>query len=373
MTYHFLVKRYLRSGVTSIPATGAPVAIVALFSPNDLEENKLDDNVAAGNNEVANAAPSVTQDATFASFAGSLAALNENNDSGTLTFDIADTDTPDPATGPTLTAAVTLNVAGLSFPAAADCSTVLTPGTGIAASRACTVDIPLNNATWWNAQVAAAYDGLFNALATDTTNGSVTPAGVSASAQIVAIDAAGKSSAPLSVPIHIHSSVNNAPVISYTGQFAPATDPNDSHQYPTYACSVGAADGVGGCGVPVRGSNSIFVDLPLSVSALPGPAAAFDELASQTTAVVPFTDPVDHDTNVQCNREQSALVFATSGGPIVGAPSGSQYDMNFLAPTTPPTSAVSALCTLTITDVGVFPNGETAKTASKQFRIVINP
>ncbi len=47
--YHFIVKRYLRTGTTSVPSTGAPLVIAALFSPNDLEENKLDDNVAIGN------------------------------------------------------------------------------------------------------------------------------------------------------------------------------------------------------------------------------------------------------------------------------------------------------------------------------------
>jgi hypothetical protein len=50
--YHFIVKRYLRTGVASVPSTGAPLVIAALFSPNDLEENKLDDNVATGNNQV---------------------------------------------------------------------------------------------------------------------------------------------------------------------------------------------------------------------------------------------------------------------------------------------------------------------------------
>jgi len=371
VTYHLLVKRYLRTGVTSLPTTGAPVAIVALFSPNDLQENKLDDNVASGNNEVANAAPSVTQDATFTSFSGSLAALNENTDSGTLTFDIADTDTPDPVSGPHLTAAVTLNVAGLSFPAAADCSTVLAPGSGIAASRACTVDIPLNNANAWNAAVASNYDGLFNALATDTTNGSYA-SGVTASAQIVVTDAGLKSSAPVSVPIHIHSTVNNAPLIAYAGPLVATNDPNNNQSYPTYSCSVSAGSGVGGCGAPLRGS--IDVTLTGSVTATPGPAAAFDELVTQTTAVVPFKDANDSFTNVQCDREQTALVFVTNGGPIVAA-AGVQgtYDMDFLLPTTPPASAVSALCTLTITDVGPFPNGETAKTTSKQFRIVVNP
>jgi hypothetical protein len=120
--------------------------------------------------------------------------------------------------------------------------------------------------------------------------------------------------------------------------------------------------------------GSIDVTLSAVVQATPGPAAAFDELATQTTAVVPFVDTNDTFTNVQCSREQSALVFAPSGGPIVAAAATQgTYDMDFLLSTTPPASAVSALCTLTITDVGPFPNAETAKTSNKQFRIVVNP
>jgi len=360
-TLHFVVYRSFQTGVTSLPASGAPVALAALFSPNDLEENKLDDNVAVGNNQIANTAPSVTQDATFTTFAGSVAALNENTDSGTAE-----------SGGSTLGAAVTLNLPGsISVPVTANCPTLLSsPGT-LPVSRACTIDIPLNNGAFWNAQVGAALDGGFNAVATDTTNGSYAN-GVAASAQVVAIDALGKSSAPVSVPIHIHSSANNAPVISYTGQLVSATDPHNSQSYPTYACSVSAGSGAGGCGDPLRGA--IDVTLPASVTAAAGPPAAFDELASQTTAVVPYVDLTDSFTNVQCDREQTGLVFAPDGGPIVTAAQGpGTYDMDFLLSTTPPPSAVSALCTLTITDVGVFPNGQTAKTAAKQFRVVVNP
>ncbi len=46
--YHFVLHRYYKTGVIALPA--APVAVAALFSPLDLEENKLDDNVATGNN-----------------------------------------------------------------------------------------------------------------------------------------------------------------------------------------------------------------------------------------------------------------------------------------------------------------------------------
>lgn len=51
--YHFVAFRYLRAGVNSLPS-GVPLVIASLFSPLDLDENKLDDNVGIGNNILAN-------------------------------------------------------------------------------------------------------------------------------------------------------------------------------------------------------------------------------------------------------------------------------------------------------------------------------
>jgi len=117
----------MRANAT-LPASGAPVAIAALFSPNDLSETKLDDNVAAGANQLANAAPSIAQDATYTTFTNSLAALTENTDSGTLTFNITDQDTAE--NGSTLSATATLNLPNsIAVPLTANCSTLLsTPG-----------------------------------------------------------------------------------------------------------------------------------------------------------------------------------------------------------------------------------------------------
>ena len=379
-TYHFVVCRNFASGVSALPSTGAPVAIAALFSPNDLEENKLDDNVAAGNNTLANNAPSIAQDATFNTFVASLAALNENNDSGVLTFNITDSDTAETPDHP-LSAVVTLNLNGHSVPLIPNCT--VTSGNG-AANRQCTIDIPFNNPNWanWNSVVDASLQGQFNAFATDTTNGLYAP-GVTASASIVVTDSAGKSSQPFPVNVHVHSTVNNPPVIAFGGSFPNVADPNDSNNnYPTYSCSVAAGGGAGGCGAAGRDAT-VTVTLPQSLTALPGPAAAFDELASQTTAVVPFSDPTfDQYTNVQCVQEQGSLIFSInpiSGlaeGPSVAASggSGSKYDMSFVIPAAPPTSAVSAICTLTITDAPTpFPNNEPVATTNKAFRLVINP
>ena len=373
LNLRFIVFRQLRAGAT-LPATGAPVAIAALFSPNDLDENKLDDNVSAGNNTLANAAPSIAQDTAFAVFAGSLAALSENADSGTLTFDITDADTAE--NGSTLGATAMLNLPNnIAVPLTANCSTLLSsPGT-TPVSRACTIDIPLNNSAFWNAQVSPVLDNLFNVVATDTTNGLYAP-GISASnsnVSIVVTDPLGKSSIASTVPVHIHSTVNNAPTITYGTGFVQASDPNNGKSYATYSCSIAAGANVGGCGAAVRGV--IEVDLLASVTSGGGPPAAFDEVASQTTAVVPFSDPNDTYTNVQCTPEQATGIFASDGGPIVAASPGSTttYDMNFLLPTTPPPSAVSALCGLSITDVGPYPNGEIAAKSLKQFRVVVNP
>jgi len=108
---------------------------------------------------------------------------------------------------------------------------------------------------------------------------------------------------------------------------------------------------------------------------LPGPAAAFDELATQGTAVVNYSNPQDAFTNVQCNRQQQAQIFATNGGPIVTVSSGAStvYDMNFVIPGTPPASWVGAICMPTFTDVGPFPNGQSAVTSTSAFRLVVNP
>jgi len=211
-------------------------------------------------------------------------------------------------------------------------------------------------------------------VATDASNGSYAN-GVSASAKIVVTDSLGKSSAPVFVPVHIFSSANNAPVVAAKAPFTTVTNPNNSQAYSTYSCSVAAGGSAGGCGLASRGQ--VFVDLLHALTVTPGNASAFDELASQTTAVVPYSDPNDAFTNVHCVSEQQASPFAAGGAPIVGPSAGpdpTQYDINFLISSTPPSSAVSAICTLTITDQSAaFPNGQTAKTATKDLRIVINP
>jgi hypothetical protein len=354
-TYHFVAFRYLKTGVNSVPSTGAPVVLAALFSPNDLEENKLDDNVSAGTNEIANAAPSVTQDATFTSFTGSLAALTEGTTSGTLTFDISDSDT-DETTGPNLSAAVTLFLPGLSIPLTADCSTRVPNGGGAPTpvNRVCTTQVQLGNANAWNAAVSSTYDGLFNTVATDTTNGAYA-SGVGASAQIVATDSLGKMSAPVSVPVHIHSSANNPPQVAYDGTALPSTP--DAKQggtsYPTYSCSAGAKN----CG----GTFNV-VELTNVITARPGPAAAFDELASQTTNI----------NDVACGQanEKDAIFL---NPPVVVPSNGFAGGYDLLFQLTSPLTTGSSLCSLTIADaMQAFPNGQTAKTSTTQFRIVVN-
>lgn len=367
--YHFIVKRYLRQGVSYTSLPSAPLAVAVLFSPSDLEENKLDDNVSVGNNQLANSAPSVvTNDGAWSSFVGSVGSLAENSDSGALTFNILDADSGE--TGGTLHATASLVVNGLQVAVTPNCALSASQPAPPAVARTCTIDIPLNNPSFWDAGVAANYDGLFNALATDTTDGNYA-SGVSASARIVAIDALGKSSAEVVLPVHVHSTANNPPTLAFGGALVSAVDPNNFQTYSTYSCSVALGGAAGGCGLASRGA--IEVNLAAVASATPGPAAAFDELAAQTTAVVPFVDPQDAFTNVRCDREQQALVFASSGGPIFTPSSGGNYDVDFLLPTTPPASTVSALCTLTITDAGTFPNGQTAATVAKVFRIAINP
>lgn len=353
-TVHFVAFRKLATGVTALPVSGAPVVMAALFSPRDLEENKLDDNVATGNNTLANVAPGVVNDSTFTAFASAVAALQEDTDSSTLTFNISDSDSPE-STGNLLHANATLYLpGGIQVPVVPNCGSA-TPQTTPPVNRTCTIDIPLNNGAFWNSSVGAAYQNQFSNVATDTTNGTYA-SGVSANIQIVATDAQGKNGAPVSTPVHIFNTKNDAPVITFdAGQMSSIQDPNDSNTYPTYSCSIGGTN----CGATFN-----IVTLNNSVTTLPGPAGAFDELAAQTTAA----------NNLQCAADGSATQVAFANAPVITAHSGSQtqYDIAFQFAT--PLAVSSSLCTLTMTDAesGGFPNSESAATAQSIFRIVVN-
>jgi hypothetical protein len=361
---HFYVYRKLVSTAASLPSSGAPVAMVALFSPRDLEENKLDDNVATGNNTLANVAPGVVNDSAYTAFTGALAALQEDTDSGTLTFNISDADSPE-SSGNLLHASVTLYLpGGIQVPVAADCGSTTPQSAPV--TRTCTVDIPLNNGAFWDTAVDATYQGQFNNVATDITVGTTNTSLASASIQIVATDAQGKNGTPVSTPVHIFSSKNDAPVVKFDGNQMPSTlDANDSNSYPTWSCSIGAST----CG---NGASHYAFYLSAVLSAQPGPMAAFDELSSQTTAIVDYTGGDANGGNVQCTAEQGSIFLVPNGNPFVLA-SGAAYDYGFQL-TNPPTVG-SALCTLTMTDAesGGFPNGESAATAQSTFRIVVNP
>ncbi|HZW51238.1 MAG TPA: hypothetical protein VFF05_05225, partial [Rudaea sp.] len=352
---HFYVYRKLLSTAT-LPASGAPVVMAALFSPLDLGENKLDDNVATGNNTLANVAPGVVSDSAYTAFTNAVTALQESTDSSTLTFDISDADSIE-SPGNLLHASVTLNLPnGIQVPVAADCGSA-TPITMLPVNRTCTIDIPLNNAAFWDSAVALAYQGQFNNVATDTTDGTYAP-GISASIQIVATDAQGKNGAPVSTPVHIHSAKNDAPVVTVdAGQLPAMQDPNDSNNsYPTYSCSIGASD----CGATFN-----IVTLNNSVTAVAGPLAAFDELAAQTTAA----------NDLQCGADGGATEVAFANAPVITLHSASltQYDVAFQFAT--PLAASSSLCTVTMTDAEIpnFPNSESAATVQSTFRIVVNP
>ncbi|HSC13228.1 MAG TPA: hypothetical protein VLC97_19800 [Rhodanobacteraceae bacterium] len=350
LSYRFVVKRYFASNVTALPASNAPLAIAALFSPFDMDENFIGDNVSAG---YANTPPAVVQSGdTWTTFSGKLGALAENTDSGALTFNITDSDTPE--TGSTLQAAVTLNLAGLQVPVTPNCT--LTSGGGTPVNRTCTIDVNFADPNWWNASVGAGYQGQGNLFATD-------PGSVAASVSIVATDAANKSSAAVTVPIHVQSKVNSPPVVSISAALPPVADSFQANALiPTYSCSTSANS----CGS--RG----YVAFPVAVSALPGPAAAFDELATQTTAVTAYAGGDANGGNVQCTAE-SGSVFSSNGNPVVSATgSANTFQMDFFLNN--PATVGSSLCTVTITDqMAAFPAGESAATTAKQFRIVVSP
>lgn len=355
---HFVVFRYFKSGVGMLPASGAPVAMAALFSPQDLQENKLDDNVATGNNTLANVAPSVTNDSALTVLTNAVAALQENTDSGSLTFTIGDTDSIESA-GNLLGASVTLNLpTGIQVPVDANCGSA-TPITTLPVSRTCTIDIPLDSGTFWDNDVGAEYQGQFNNVATDATNGTYA-AGVSASIKIVATDAQGKSGTATTLPVHIFSSKNDAPVATFDANQLPLVpNPNDNNSlYSTYACSIGANN----CGATFH-----IATLTSVVTAQPGPIAAFDELAAQTTTA----------DDLQCATDGSAPQLTFANNPVITPHSGSPtlYDIAFQFIASP--AQGSAVCTITMSDAqsGGFPNSESTATAtpSPVFRIVVNP
>lgn len=354
---YFAVKRYTLSS-NALPS--APVAITALFSPLDLHENKLDDNVATGNNTLANVAPSVTTDSAFTAGAAS---LQENTDSGTFTFSISDSDSPESGSN-LLHATVMLKLPdGIVVPVTPDCTTLIpnNPPMPLPVNRTCTFALPFHTQPgFWDGSVATQYQGQFNNVATDTTNGTYA-SGVSASIQIVATDAQGKNSAAVSTPVHIFSTFNNPPTATIdASQLPSAPDPNDNNtDYPTYSCSINAGD----CG----GNNPFphTQHLPAVAVAVPGPVAAFDELASQTTVA----------NDLQCAADGAATQVAFVNAPaITSGSTANQFDIAFQF-ANPPVQG-SSLCTITIADdMATFPNGEAAKNVNPAlvFRIVVNP
>ena len=345
--FHFVAFRKFANNITSLSGVNSPLVITALFSPFDLDENFIGDNVSAG---YANAPPAVVQSGdTWTTFSGKLGLLAENTDSGALTFNITDSDTAE--TGLNLNAAVTLNLAGLQVPVTPNCTLTSSPG-ATPVNRTCTIDVNFASPTWWDTSVDATYQGQGNLFATD-------PGGVSASASIVATDSAGKSSTAVTVPIHVQSKVNSAPVVSINAALPLVADSFQAGALiPTYSCSANS------CGS--RG----YVDLLSAISAAPAPAAAFDELATQTTAVVAYAGADANGGNVQCASESGAI-FQTNLNPLVLATAvANTYEVNFFLTTT----VGSSLCTVTITDaMASFPSGESPMTTARQFRIVVNP
>jgi len=352
--YHFVAFRYLKQGMTMVPTSGSPVVMAALFSPLDLGENKLDDNVAMGNNKVANVAPHIVQNASLANFISQLTSLHEDTDSGALTFDVSDPDTIEPATGPYLNAKVDLLLPnGIRLPVVTECKSISTVGT-LPVSRTCTVDIPLNDGTFWDPFVDTDSQGKFNDFATDVTNGTYA-LGLSANAQIVLIDSAGKQSTPVSFALHVNSTKNDLPMAVFSAALPVIPDPRQEEApYPTYSCSILAGD----CGATFH-----IVDLVGSIMLQPGPAAAFDELKSQSINV----------TDVQCGQlGEDDSIFTNL--PVVTPTSGmpDRYDVAFQL--TASAGAIgSSLCRVMFEDgMPVFPNGESAVANAGYFRVLVN-
>lgn len=319
----FVVKRRLKSGVTSVPVNGNAVVLAALFVPESLPETRVDNNVAAGGGALSDLDPTINTTGS------NVTGLTEGGSRTGVTFVIND-DTTETA-GNLLGATVNLNFNGSIVPAAVDCGSAV-PLTG-PVQRTCSFDITAPSANF------------------------ATGGGVTASAQITVTDPHGQH-VSTALPLTFTSTDNDPPVYTLSATAAPDTG---NGNMPTLTCSLATF-----AGKACNGSIAGFI-----AGLAPAPANAVDELANQTANFVPDTS-TGGNGNINCALDSGSLQIFTANGrpqlsPIGPATSlGLTYILNTV-------NAGSATCTIVLTDAanGSFPGGQVAQTVSQQFRIVV--
>ena len=314
----FIVSRQLAAGLQTLPVTSKPLVLAAVFLPNDLD-TKLDNNIAAGYTALSDFLPTITTTGT------NLSGLVEG---GVLTnVSVALSDDTNESVGQLLHADVAIDFNGDVEPAVANCGST-SPQAGPGASRTCTFDVVPPSANF----------------ATDTTPGTYAN-GVHANVIITATDARGQTSVT-TLPLHVASSDNDAPVFDVTA----AAPVSQTSGYPTFTCSLAASSSVACVGV--------IADLVTGVK--PGPADAVDELAAQSTFF-----GYNGAGNLGCN---DFSIFALNGQPHYVFSSG-HVDLDYSLKGTLGT----ARCNITVADTGTYAPGQSINLTTKVFEIVVTP
>lgn len=328
----FIVQRQIPNTAT-LPSSGAPLVLSALFGPPGLER-RLDNNVAQGFAAISDMAPVVNTSAT------DLSGISEGQSKLGVSFTVTDDTSEQP--GQLLGATVSIDFNGTTVSGPADCTTVSGSAPMSApVTRTCTFDVVTPSANF----------------ATDGATAGTFANGVSASVNIVATDRLGQASAPASLPLHVASADNDAPVFTL---FATAVPDPQNNNMPTITCSL--ADTLT---QPCLGSFSdSFV-----TGVAPGPADAADELASQR-AIMVLNSSGMQGGNTYCSLDaNSAQIFGLNGGPKLAR--DSVVNANFNLTYALSGSVGSAKCTVVMIDGDTFPAGQSAKVTQKDFRIVV--
>lgn len=331
----FIVWRALKDGLTMVPNNhDHPAVLAALFSPDSIEEVRLDNNVSVGYGELSDLSPTIDTSGT------SLVGLTEGGNLQGVSFSIVDDTSENVGL---LGATVELDFHGVKVAAPTNC-VANAPPPEMLAKRTCTFDITTPNADF-------ATDGI--------VAGTFAP-GVSASVKITAQDGHGQTTTT-SLPLHVTSGDNDAPVFDFNAAVAPV---DGETLLPTLTCSLSSPSEVACIGVLAAFVHDVA----------PAPPGAVDELGYQGSAL--NLAAVANGGNISCVLDQGSLqIFALNKSPKLSSSDGNH---NYLLDYSLSANPGAATCSVTARDGSnypgnTFPDAQTLKTTTKQFRIVVSP
>lgn len=329
----YVVRRPLRSGVTSLPVTSSPITIAAVYLPDGFEK-RLDNNVSASYGSLTDARPEIVASATTSA----LATLTEGGSLTGVTFGLDDDTTE--TTGNLLHAEATLTFNNVPLQTTVNCGSATPITASPRVTRTCSFDV-----------ITPAID-----YATDIAANTYAP-GITANLRIVATDARGQTTT-LDLPIHVKSNDNDKPVFTISPTIAPpAAGPDKT---PTITCSL----------AQMKSSQCIGQISDFIADVAPGPEGATDELAAQTASFVPNTS-TGGGGNIACSLDQGStqILFSPGNAPRLTDIGSGKISLAYAITT----NLGSATCTVAVRDAGTFYTGQTAATETKTFRIVIAP